>query len=69
MAKNIPLVEARGTHREVGQQIGEACQLGIQQTLAELRDALARFLVQRHQLVLGGDDLLDVAAQAVQAAR
>ncbi|MGB7873776.1 MAG: C45 family peptidase [Anaerolineales bacterium] len=40
MTKQIPLVEARGTHREVGQQIGQACQIGIQNTLAGLRDDL-----------------------------
>lgn len=50
MAKNIPLVEARGTHREVGQQIGEACQLGIQQTLAELRDELPEGVTWKQML-------------------
>ena len=40
MTKQIPLVEARGTHHEVGQQIGRACQPGIQKTLAGLRDNL-----------------------------
>ena len=36
MSKQIPLIEARGTHREVGQQIGQACQSGIQKILAGL---------------------------------
>ena len=40
MTKQIPLVEARGTHREVGQQIGQACQTRIRSTLARLRDEL-----------------------------
>ena len=40
MNKQIPIVEARGTHREVGQQIGQACQAGIRSTLAGLRDDL-----------------------------
>ena len=40
MTKRIPLVEARGTHREVGQQIGQACKPGIQKTLAGLVDDL-----------------------------
>jgi isopenicillin-N N-acyltransferase-like protein len=40
MTKEIPMIEARGTHREVGQQIGQACQLGIQKTLAGLHEDL-----------------------------
>lgn len=40
MNKQIPMVEARGTHRAVGQQIGQACQAGIRSTLAGLRDDL-----------------------------
>jgi len=40
MSKQIPLVQARGTHREVGIQIGRACQVGIQDTLAALREDL-----------------------------
>jgi isopenicillin-N N-acyltransferase-like protein len=40
MEKQIPMVEAHGTHREVGQQIGRACQVGIQNTLAGLREDL-----------------------------
>ena len=40
MKKQIPIVEARGTHREVGQQIGQACRTGIHYTLAGLRDDL-----------------------------
>jgi len=42
MTKNIPLIEARGTHRDVGLQIGQACQVGIQSTLAGLRDDLPK---------------------------
>ncbi len=40
MTKQIPIVEAQGTHREIGQQIGGACQAGIRKTLAGLRDDL-----------------------------
>ncbi|HKJ38832.1 MAG TPA: C45 family peptidase [Anaerolineales bacterium] len=40
MTKQIPMIEARGTHREVGQKIGQACQAGIRDTLAGLRDDL-----------------------------
>lgn len=40
MTKQIPMIETRGTHRQVGQQIGQASQPGIQQTLAGLRDDL-----------------------------
>ena len=36
----IPIVEARGTHREVGQQIGQACKAGIRTTVAGLQDDL-----------------------------
>jgi isopenicillin-N N-acyltransferase like protein len=41
MKKTIPLVEVHGTHREVGVQIGRACQAGIRNTLAGLRDDLS----------------------------
>ena len=40
MKKEIPVIEARGSHREVGQQIGMACQVKIQKTLAGLHDDL-----------------------------
>jgi len=40
MTKQIPIVEARGTHLEVGRQIGLACKSGIQKTLTGLRDDL-----------------------------
>lgn len=36
----IPLIEVRGSHREVGLQIGQQCQLQIQETLANLRHEL-----------------------------
>ena len=36
----IPMIEARGSHREVGRQIGQQCQLQIQETLANLRHEL-----------------------------
>ena len=36
----IPMIEARGSHREVGQQIGRQCQTQIQKTLADLRKEL-----------------------------
>jgi len=38
MTNTIPIIEARGNHREVGRQIGQACQTGIRQTLAGLRN-------------------------------
>jgi isopenicillin-N N-acyltransferase-like protein len=40
MTKEIPMIEARGSHREVGIQIGQACQSRIQITLAGLREDL-----------------------------
>jgi len=40
MINSIPVVEARGTHREVGLQIGEQCQPQIQAMLAHLREGL-----------------------------
>ena len=36
----IPMIEARGSHREVGRQIGQQCQVQIQKTLANLRNDL-----------------------------
>lgn len=36
----LPLIEARGTHREVGRQIGEQCKERIQSMFADLRDEL-----------------------------
>jgi len=36
----LPLIEARGTHREVGRQIGEQCRAQIQSMCAALRDEL-----------------------------
>jgi isopenicillin-N N-acyltransferase-like protein len=38
--KSIPVIEARGTHREVGRQIGERCQPQIQAMLSSLGDEL-----------------------------
>jgi isopenicillin-N N-acyltransferase-like protein len=40
MANNLPVIEARGSHREVGQQIGQQCQSKIQRTLANLSEGL-----------------------------
>ena len=40
MTKEIPIIEVRGTHREIGGQIGQACKPKIQKTLAGLRDDL-----------------------------
>ena len=37
MTKEIPMIEARGNHREVGQQIGQSCQVQIRSMLAGLR--------------------------------
>ncbi len=38
----LPLIEARGSHREVGRQIGEQCRERIQSMLASLRDDLPK---------------------------
>lgn len=38
--RSFPLIEARGSHREVGQQIGEQCREQIQSMCATLRDEL-----------------------------
>lgn len=38
----IPIIEARGTHREVGQRIGEKCKDGIQSICAGLRNELPK---------------------------
>ena len=35
----IPIIEARGTHREVGLKIGEQCRSQIQDMLTNLRDS------------------------------
>jgi isopenicillin-N N-acyltransferase like protein len=40
MASAIPLIEARGSHREVGQQIGQGCRSQIRGMLANLREGL-----------------------------
>jgi isopenicillin-N N-acyltransferase-like protein len=41
MNKNrIPIIEACGNHRQIGQQIGEACQLQIREMLTHLREGL-----------------------------
>jgi isopenicillin-N N-acyltransferase-like protein len=40
MKNSIPVIEAGGTHREVGLQIGEQCQPQIQAMLAQLREGL-----------------------------
>lgn len=40
MGKIFPIIEARGSHREIGQQIGQGCQIQIRETLAGLRDGL-----------------------------
>lgn len=37
MTKEIPMIEARGSHREVGQRIGQSCQVQVQEMLASLR--------------------------------
>jgi isopenicillin-N N-acyltransferase-like protein len=37
---NIPVIEARGTHREVGRQIGEQCQPQIRVMVSHLQDEL-----------------------------
>ena len=38
----LPIIEARGTHREVGQQIGTQCKEGLQGILAELHNDLPK---------------------------
>jgi isopenicillin-N N-acyltransferase-like protein len=40
MTTSIPMIEARGSYREVGQQIGQCCQARIQKSLGTLRDGL-----------------------------
>jgi len=40
MKKEIPIIEARGSHREVGQQIGQACKSRIEKTLVSLHEEL-----------------------------
>ena len=40
MTKPIPMIEARGSHREVGQKIGQDCHAQIAATLANLRKSL-----------------------------
>lgn len=40
MTNSIPLIEAQGSHREVGQQIGHSCQPQIRGMLANLREDL-----------------------------
>jgi len=50
MNKQIPVVEARGTHHEVGIQIGRACQTGIRHTLAGLRDDLPKGVAREQML-------------------
>lgn len=40
MTNTIPMIEARGTHRETGQQIGRGCQVQIRRMLANLREDL-----------------------------
>jgi isopenicillin-N N-acyltransferase like protein len=42
MTNTIPIVEARGSHREVGQQIGRGCQAQIRGMLANLRQDLPK---------------------------
>ncbi len=40
MSRTLPMIEARGSHREVGQQIGQACQAQIRGMLTSLRTEL-----------------------------
>jgi len=40
MKNEIPLIEINGTHRQVGQQIGERCQSQIRAMLSALREGL-----------------------------
>jgi isopenicillin-N N-acyltransferase-like protein len=54
MIKPFPLVEAHGTHREVGQQIGQACQAGIRNILAWLRDDLPDGVTWEQMLARSG---------------
>jgi isopenicillin-N N-acyltransferase-like protein len=42
MTDKIPLIEARGSHRDVGRQIGQQCQPQIQQSLGTLRGGLPK---------------------------
>ncbi len=40
MSRTLPMIEARGSHREVGQQIGQACQAQIRGMLTSLHTEL-----------------------------
>ncbi|MFH1636479.1 MAG: C45 family peptidase [Chloroflexota bacterium] len=40
MSRTLPLIEVRGSHREVGRQIGQKCQTQIRAMLADLREGL-----------------------------
>jgi isopenicillin-N N-acyltransferase like protein len=40
MTNTIPMIEAHGSHREVGRQIGQGCQSQIRSLLANLREDL-----------------------------
>jgi len=62
MNKKIPVVEARGTHHEVGVQIGRACQTGIRHTLAELRNDLPNS-VTREQILQQSEVYLEFSRQ------
>jgi isopenicillin-N N-acyltransferase-like protein len=40
MSRTLPMIEARGSHREVGQQIGQTCQTQIREMLISLHTEL-----------------------------
>jgi isopenicillin-N N-acyltransferase like protein len=63
MKKEIPIIEVRGSHHEVGQQIGQACQPGIKITLAGMRDELPEG-VTWDQMLQQSQQYLDFSCQS-----
>ncbi len=61
MTKTIPVLELRGTHRQVGQQIGQAMKASIQKEIAGIRDDLPRGIAW--------DDMLFQSAQYLAPTR
>jgi isopenicillin-N N-acyltransferase-like protein len=57
----IPVIEARGTYRQVGYQIGEQCKLQIKSMLSLLRDDLPAGI--------GWDEMLEQSSRYLQHSR
>lgn len=62
MTKKIPMIEAKGTHREVGQKIGQTCQSRIQKTLASLREELPTG-ISWEQMLAQSERYLEISQQ------